>query len=51
MQLMVQTESQRFNPCFLEEAKTTDILFRVERSLSNTLTIRLASYEWNARMS
>ncbi|XP_045028339.1 protein bicaudal C homolog 1 [Daphnia magna] len=49
MQLMVQTESQRFNPFFLEEAKTTDILFRVERSLSNTLTIRLASYEWNAR--
>ncbi|KAI9558075.1 hypothetical protein GHT06_014828 [Daphnia sinensis] len=49
MQLMVQTESERFNPCFMEEAKTADILFRVERSLSNTLTIRLASYEWNAR--
>ncbi|XP_057380112.1 protein bicaudal C homolog 1-like [Daphnia carinata] len=48
MQLLVQTESERFNPCFLEEAKTADILLRVERSLSNTMTIRLASYEWNA---
>lgn len=51
MQLMVQTQSDHFNTGILEEAKAADILFRVTRSLSNTLTVRLTSYEWNARMS
>ncbi|XP_045028337.1 protein bicaudal C homolog 1-B [Daphnia magna] len=48
MQLMVQVPSDRVSRSFLVEAKDVDVLARLERSM-DTLTIRLTSYEWNAR--
>lgn len=50
MQLMVQVPSDRVSRSFLVEAKDVDVLARLERSM-DTLTIRLTSYEWNARTS
>ncbi|XP_046446042.1 protein bicaudal C homolog 1-like [Daphnia pulex] len=50
MQLMVQLSSDRINPCLLTEAQEMDVLFHVERSaLGSLLTVRLTSYELNAR--
>ncbi|KAI9558095.1 hypothetical protein GHT06_014848 [Daphnia sinensis] len=48
MQLMVQVPLDRVSCTFLVEAKDVDVLARLERSV-DTLTIRLTSYEWNAR--
>jgi hypothetical protein len=47
MQLMVQVPSNRFNRCILTEAQDVDVMIRVDRS--DFLTLRLTSYEWNAR--
>ncbi|XP_057370442.1 protein bicaudal C homolog 1-like isoform X1 [Daphnia carinata] len=49
MQLMVQIPSERMNRCFLAEAEEADVLFHAEPSVMDILTIRLTSYEWNAR--
>ncbi len=48
MQLMVQISSDRLNSSLLTAAQEADVLFHVERSVLDTLTIRLTSYEWNA---
>lgn len=48
MQLMVQIPSNRFDRSVLAAAQEADVLFHVEHSVLNTLTIRLTSYEWNA---
>jgi hypothetical protein len=39
-----------WNRCVLAEAEEVDVLFHVEPSILNILTVRLTSYEWNARM-
>jgi|688.fasta_scaffold814979_2 hypothetical protein len=50
MQLMIQVPSDRFNRCILADAKQADVMVRVERSpVSDIVTIRFTSYEWNAR--
>lgn len=51
MQFMAQMPSERLNRCFLAQAEEADVLFHVETSVLDILTIRLTSYEWNARMS
>ncbi|XP_057379746.1 protein bicaudal C homolog 1-B-like [Daphnia carinata] len=48
MQLIVQVPPNRVGCSFLVEAKDVDVFARLERSV-DTLTIRLTSYEWNAR--
>jgi hypothetical protein len=48
MQLMIQIPSDRFNRCILAEAQEADVMIRVDRSGSLS-TLRLTSYEWNAR--
>ncbi|XP_046646996.1 protein bicaudal C homolog 1-like isoform X2 [Daphnia pulicaria] len=49
MQLMVQVPSDRFNRHLLGRAQNMDVMFHVELSTSDILTIRLTSYEWNTR--
>ncbi|KAK4018783.1 hypothetical protein OUZ56_000825 [Daphnia magna] len=51
MQFMAQMPSERLNRCFLAQAEEADVLFHVETSVLDILTIRLTSYEWNARNS
>lgn len=48
MQLMIQIPSDRLNRCPTASAHEADVLFHVERSVSDTLTIRLTSYECNS---
>ena len=51
MQLIVQVASNCFNRCILTEAQDADVMMRVDRSGLDILTLRLTSYEWNARKS
>ena len=48
MQLMTQIQSNRFNSSVFAAAQELDILFHVQQSLLDIVTIRLTSYEWNA---
>jgi hypothetical protein len=50
MQLMVQIPSDRFNRHLLVRAQNVDVMFHLEHSTSDILTIWLTSYEWNTRM-
>lgn len=48
MQLMAQIPSDRLNASLMAAAQEEDVLFHVERSVFEILTIRLTSYECNA---
>ena len=47
MQLMAQIPSDLFDSFVFTAAQESDVLLRVDRSVSGTNTIRLTSYEWN----
>ena len=48
MQLMVQVPSDRFNSLIFPDAEEADILYNVERSALDNVTIKLTSHEFNS---
>ena len=48
MQLMVQVPSDSFNSSMLAEAEEADVMYNVDRSALNTVTIKLTSHEFNS---